>query len=144
VREAVEWLHDIGVSRIKVGYPKGITQENGDFNNVHVWTYRYLLRRIAEVAEEYGIDVIYVDERGTSSRCPLHGDGCGIRVYRGLFKCTTMNKVFNADIAAARNILMTVTSNNTSMTPVTPESRRGIGGNGRRPGQGLNPQKEGM
>jgi len=101
-----------------------------------------LLRRIAEVAEEYGIDVIYVDERGTSSRCPLHRDSCGIRVYRGLFKCTTMDKVFNADIAAARNILMTATSNNTSMTPVTPESRRGIGGNGRRPGQGLNPQKK--
>jgi transposase len=40
-----------------------------------------------------------------------------------------MNKVFNADLAAAYNILM---------TPVTPEPRRGVGGNGRRPGQGLN------
>ena len=74
VREVVEWLYDVGVSRIKVKYPKGITQENGDFNNVHVWTYRYLLKRIAEVAEEYGIDMVYVDEAGTSSRCPLHGD----------------------------------------------------------------------
>jgi len=121
VREAVEWLYDVGISTIKVGYPKGITQENGNFDNVHVWTYRYLLKRIAEVAEEYGINVIYVDEAGTSSRCPLHGDGCGIRVYRGLFKCTRLGKVFNADLAAARNILMTATSNNTSMTPVTPE-----------------------
>jgi len=118
VRQAIEWLYDVGVSRIKVGYPKGIAKENGDFDNNHVWTYRYLLRRIAEVAEEYGIDVIYVDEKGTSSRCPLHGDGCGIRVYRGLFKCTTMNKVFNADLAAAYNILM---------APVTPEPRRGVG-----------------
>jgi putative transposase len=74
VREVVERLYDVGVSRIKVGYPKGITQENGDFNNVHVWTYGYLLKRIAEVAEEYGIDMVYVDEAGTSSRCPLHGD----------------------------------------------------------------------
>jgi len=134
VRETVEWLYDVGVSKVKVGYPKGIAQENGDFDNVHVWTYRYLLRRIAEVAEEYGIDVIYVDEKGTSSRCPLHGGGCGIRIYRGLFKCTTMNKVFNADLAAARNILM---------MPVTPKPRRGVGGNGRRPGQGLNPQRRG-
>jgi putative transposase len=134
VRQAIELLYDVGVSRIKVGYPKGIAQENGNFDNVHVWTYRYLLRRIAEVAEEYGIDVIYVDEKGTSSRCPLHGDGCGIRVYRGLFKCTTMNKVFNADLIAAHNILL---------TPVTPKSRRGVGGNGRRPGQGLNPQERG-
>jgi putative transposase len=74
VREVVEWLYDVGVSRIKVGYLKGIAQENGNFNNVHVWTYGYLLKRIAEVAEEYGIDVVYVDEAGTSSRCPLHGD----------------------------------------------------------------------
>jgi len=116
VREEVEWLYDVGVSRIKVGYLKGIAQENGDPNNVHVWTYRYLLKRIAEVAEEYGIDVVYVDEAGTSSRCPLHGDGCSIRVYRGLFKCTTMNKVFNADLVAARNILL---------TPVTPSPGEG-------------------
>jgi putative transposase len=118
VREDVEWLYDVGVSTIKVGYPRGIAQENGDFDNARVWTYGYLLRRIREVAEEYGISVIYVDERGTSSRCPLHGDGCGIRVYRGLFKCTRLNKIFNADLAAAYNILL---------TPVTPEPRKGEG-----------------
>ncbi|MCL7394133.1 MAG: transposase [Thaumarchaeota archaeon] len=134
VRQAIEWLYDVGISTVKVGYPKGIAQEDGNFDKNNVWTYGYLLRRISEVAEEYGIKVIYVDEAGTSSRCPLHGDGCGIRVYRGLFKCTTMNKVFNADLIAAYNILM---------APVTPESRRGVGGNGRRPGQGLNPQKRG-
>ncbi|MCC6023329.1 MAG: hypothetical protein LZ166_00985 [Thaumarchaeota archaeon] len=22
------------------------------------------------------------------SRCPWHGDGCGVRISRGLFKCT--------------------------------------------------------
>jgi putative transposase len=50
VRQAVEWLYGIGVSKIKVGYPKNITQENGNFDNVHVWTYGYLLKRISEVA----------------------------------------------------------------------------------------------
>ena len=134
VRQAIEWLYDASVSRIKVGYPKGIAQENGDFDNNRVWTYGYLLRRIREVAEEYGIKVIYVDEKGTSSRCPLHGDGCGVRISRGLFKCTKLNKVFNADLTAAYNILM---------TPITPSPGRGRG-NGRRPGQGLNPKKEGM
>jgi len=122
VREAVEWLYDVGVSRVKVGYPKGIAQENGNFDNNNVWTYRYLLRRIAEVAEEYGIDVVYVDEAYTSSRCSWHGDGCGTRISRGLFKCTTMNRVFNADLVAARNILL---------TPVTPSPGRG---RGNRPG----------
>jgi len=118
VREAVEWLYNVGVSKVKVGYPKGITQENGNFNNVHVWSYGYLLRRVREVAEEYGISVIYVDEAGTSSRCPLHGDGCGVRIYRGLFKCTQLNEIFNADIAAARNILR---------IQITPEPRKGEG-----------------
>jgi len=118
VREVIEWLYDIGVSKVKIGYPKYIAQENGNFDNDRVWTYRYLLKRMAEVAEEYGISVIYVDERGTSSRCPLHGDGCGIRVYRGLFKCTRLGKVFNADLIAAQNILL---------TPVTPSPGRGRG-----------------
>jgi len=133
VRETVEWLYDVGASTVKVGYPRYIAQENGNFDNIHVWTYELLLRRIAEVAGEYGISVIYVDESYTSSRCPLHGDGCGVRISRGLFKCTTMNKVFNADLIAAYNILM---------MPVTPSPERGRG-NGRRPGQGLNPRKRG-
>ena len=106
VREAFEWLYSVGVSRVKVGYPKNIAQENGNFNNVHVWTYGYLLRRISEVAEEYGVTVVYVDEVRTSSKCPIHGHNCGKRIKRGLFKCTTLNKVFNADLVGAYNILI--------------------------------------
>jgi putative transposase len=131
VRQAMEWLYDIGVSTVKVGYPKNIAQENGNFDNNHVWTYGYLLRRIAEVAEEYGINVVYVDEAYTSSRCPWHGDGCGVRISRGLFKCTKLGKVFNADLAAAYNILM---------TPITLSPERG-GVMGRRPGPGPNPKE---
>jgi putative transposase len=107
VRQAIEWLYNTGVSIIKVGYPKNIAQENGDFNNVHVWTYGYLLRRIYEVAEEHGITVVYVNEAYTSSKCPIHGERCGSRVKRGLFKCTRLNKVFNADLVGACNILIT-------------------------------------
>jgi putative transposase len=118
VRQAIEWLYDIGVSKIKVGYPKNIAQRNGNFDNVHAWTYGYLLRRISEVAEEYGIRVVPVNEAGTSSKCPLHGDDCGVRISRGLFKCTRLNKVFNANLIAARNILM---------TPITSSPERGRG-----------------
>jgi putative transposase len=133
VRQAIEWLYDVGVSTIKVGYPRYITQENGNFNNVHIWTYEYLLRRIADVAEEYGIDVVYVDEAYTSSRCPLHGDGCGIRVSRGLFKCTRLGEVFNANLIAAYNILM---------APITPSPERGRG-NGPETRPPAEPPKEG-
>jgi putative transposase len=130
VRQAVEWLYNVGVSIIKIGYPKNIAQENGNFNNVHVWTYGYLLRSIYEVAEEYGIAVVYVDEAHTSSRCPIHGDGCGKRIKRGLFKCTKLNKVFNADIVGAYNILITPSperdrGNGLETQPGTEPSRRG-------------------
>jgi putative transposase len=107
VRQAIEWLYSIGVSVIKVGYPKYIVQENGNFNNVHIWTYGYLLRRIYEIAEEYGITVVYVDEAYTSSKCPIHGEECGKRIKRGLFKCTKLDKAFNADLVGAFNMLIT-------------------------------------
>jgi putative transposase len=107
VRQAIEWLYSVGVSIVKVGYPKYIVHENGDFNNVHVWTYNYLLKRIYEVAEEHGIVAVYVNEAYTSSKCPTHGEVCGSRVKRGLFKCTMLNKVFNADLVGAYNILIT-------------------------------------
>ena len=107
VRQAIEWLYSIGVSVIKVGYPKYIVQENGNFNNVHIWTYGHLLRRIYEIAEEYGITVVYVDEAYTSSKCPIHGEECGKRIKRGLFKCAKLNKAFNADLVGAYNILIT-------------------------------------
>jgi putative transposase len=107
IRQVIEWLHSVGVSVIKVGYPKYIAQDNGNFNNVHIWTYGYLLRRIYEVAEEHGIIVVHVNEAYTSSKCPIHGERCGNRVKRGLFKCTKLNKVFNADLVGAYNILIT-------------------------------------
>ncbi len=103
----MEWLYEVGVSTVKVGYPKHIAQRNGDFNNAHVWTYNYLLKRISEVSEEYGITVIYVNEAHTSQTCPIHGNGCGVRIRRGLFKCTTLNKAPNADLVGAYNVLIT-------------------------------------
>jgi len=63
--------------------------------------------RIYEVVEEYRIIVIYVNEAYASSKRPVHGDGCGKRIKRGLFKCTILNKVFSADLVGTYNILIT-------------------------------------
>jgi len=131
VRRLVERLHEIGVSTVYVGYPKNISQENGDFTTVQVWSYSYLLRRLSEVSGEYGITVVLVDEAYTSSTCPVHGHGCGRRISRGLFKCTRLSKVFNADIVGAYNILAKAST-------ITPSPRKGIGVTGRRPSPGLN------
>ena len=123
VRQLIEWLYSNEVSVLYVGYPKMISQNNGNFNNVQVWNYRYLLRRLADVAEEYGIEVVFVDESYTSRTCPIHGNGCGKRVKRGLFKCTKLNNVFNADLVGAYNILI----RGLSITPSPPSGDRGNG-----------------
>ncbi|MGC9165770.1 MAG: zinc ribbon domain-containing protein, partial [Thermoprotei archaeon] len=133
VRSVMKVLYEIGVSRLKEGYPKYIAQENGNFNNVQVWTYGYLVRRLREVGEEYGIEVVPSNEEYSSSKCPIHRDtSCGVRVERGLFKCILSNKVFNADLVGAYNILV-------DGKPITlsPPSR-GIGVMGRRSGPRLN------
>jgi len=118
VRRAIEWLYNIGISTVYVGYPKYIAQQKGNFNVSNVWSYGYVIERLTEVAEEYGMTVEEVDEAYTSSTCPVHGGSCGKRIVRGLFKCFKLNKVFNADIVGALNILK---------KSITPSPRKGIG-----------------
>ena len=55
--------------------------------------------------EEYGIKVVFVDEAYTPSHCSLHECECGKRIFKGVFKCTTLNKVFNVDVVGTYNIL---------------------------------------
>jgi len=124
VRRVVEWLYNIGVSTIYVGYPKYIAQQKGNFNVSNVWSYGYVIERLKEVAEEYGMKVEEVNEAYTSTTCPVHGDSCGKRIVRGLFKCFKLNKVFNADVVGAFNILR---------KSISPSPRKGIGVTGWRP-----------
>uniref|UniRef100_A0A7J3M058 Cas12f1-like TNB domain-containing protein n=1 Tax=Archaeoglobus fulgidus TaxID=2234 RepID=A0A7J3M058_ARCFL len=66
-----------------------------------------MARRVIEVGEEYGIKVELVNEENTSTTCPL----CKAknqdhrRIHRGLLKCYKRDKVFNADLAGAYNML---------------------------------------
>ncbi|MEM0253518.1 MAG: transposase [Candidatus Bathyarchaeia archaeon] len=152
VRNTVEWLYWRGVSRVLVGYPKHIAQ-NGDKNSkvnfevVHAWTYGYLLRRLIELGKEYGIRVELVSEENTSTTCPL----CKAksrdhrRVCRGLLKCYKHNKVFNADLAGAYNILLRGEENILLKAKTIPPSPAlcGVGVIRLRPGVGLNPAKAG-
>ncbi|ADY02095.1 IS element ISDka2 orfB [Vulcanisaeta moutnovskia 768-28] len=136
VRRLAEELYNAGVSTVYIGYPKMISQNNGNFNTVQTWSYGYLLKRVSEVLEEYGVNVVFVNEAYTSSYCPFHGNKCGKRIARGLFKCTSLNRVFNADVVGAYNILV-------KGDTITPSPRDGIGATRPRPGVGLNPAKAG-
>jgi len=111
VRQTVERLYHLGVSKIVVGYPKEIAREpkkskKQNFILSHVWCFNTVIKRLTEVAEEYGIRVLLVDEAFTSQTCPLcgqrHSNG---RIFRGLFKCRREGVVMNADLVGAFNIL---------------------------------------
>ncbi len=114
VRQTVRKLYDLGVSKIIIGYPKGIARNSDkgkrqNFLLSHVWRFNYVIKRLTEVAEEYGILVEVVDEAFTSKLCPV----CGkpherARFVRGLFKCPAEGLVMNADLVGAFNILKKV------------------------------------
>ncbi|USG99448.1 transposase [Thermococcus argininiproducens] len=114
VRQTVEKLYSLGVSRIVVGYPKGIARnsEKGKKQNFilsHVWRFNTVIKRLTEVAEEFGISVVVVDEAFTSKFCPFCGKlHDGARFVRGLFKCPAEGLVMNADLVGAFNILKKV------------------------------------
>lgn len=104
VRQTVERLYQLGVSKIVVGHPKEITRNSNkgkkqNFLLSHVWRFNYLIKRLKEVAKEYGIEVIITDEAFTSKTCPLCGQQhSNRRIFRGLFKCHRGGVVMNADL----------------------------------------------
>ncbi len=117
IRRVVELLWKLGIDYIFIGYPKDIARNRPkvssdyvariNFLIVNIWGYRKIIRWFTDVAEEYGIKVIPIEEDYTSITCPLcgqaHYEG---RIVRGLFKCPIHNKVMNADIVGAYNILI--------------------------------------
>jgi len=133
VRQTVEMLYEMGVAKIIVGYPEGISRNSDrgkkqNFILSHVWRFNYVIKRLTEVAEEYGIQVLIVNEAFTSQTCPLcgqrHANG---RVFRGLFECRREGVVMNADLVGAFNILKKV------VKTITPSLSALAGGRGNWP-----------
>ncbi|ACS90984.1 RNA-guided endonuclease InsQ/TnpB family protein [Thermococcus sibiricus] len=140
VRQTVERLYHLGVSRIVVGYPKEIARNSnkGKKQNYllsHVWRFNTVIQRLKEVAEEYGIQVLVVNEAFTSKTCPVCGKPHeGARFVRGLFKCPATGLVFNADLVGAFNILKRAVK---TITPSLPGLTVGRGNWGKTVPEGL-------
>jgi putative transposase len=100
------WSH--GVSEIVLGELTNI-RASAQFSKksnsmIHLfWSHRYLVTRIKEKAEEYGITVREIDERGTSSVCPRCGATRIIRKGR-LFKCLRCRLEAHRDAVGCINI----------------------------------------
>jgi putative transposase len=108
VRDFVEKCWNRGVSEIVCGDLRDI-RSSANFSRrsnsmIHnFWSVGHVVRRIEEVAEEYGIIVTRVDERGTSSECPRCSSRRVIRSKR-MFKCRDCGLEAHRDAVGCINI----------------------------------------
>ena len=105
-KTVVSWAVDQRIGTLVVGDPRGVLARSaGRRQNkaVHDWAVGELLRALTDKAEQAGIAVALVDERGTSSTCPA----CGKRVPkpRGrVFSCRQCRFNGHRDLVGAANI----------------------------------------
>jgi IS605 OrfB family transposase len=115
------------VGTLLVGDPKGITkQDAGRVQNLRLrrWRRTHLLQALQDKAEQAGIVVRLVDERGTSSTCP----DCHQRVPKPTgrrFRCPHCGLQGHRDLVGAANIAAKAGGGPTSAgVPVLVEHRR--------------------
>jgi len=99
----VRGLWELGVSKIYLGYPRDIAQDNGSKLTSNMWRYRELMNAIELKAQEYGIHVYEVLEYNTSNHCAIHGAEV-TRSPRGVVTCPLGHKL-HSDLNGALNIL---------------------------------------
>jgi len=108
VKAIVDDASQLGISKIIMGDLRGIrmnNNHNGKANSMihNFWSFRYITKRFREKAEEYGIKVVQVDERETSSRCPRCGSDRTVKRGR-LFKCISCGVEAHRDAIGVLNI----------------------------------------
>ena len=91
IKTIVEYAQQMGFSKIVVGNLKGIRNNNHHNSKVNsmihnFWSFSWIVQRLEEKAEEYGIEVEEVSEYRTSSICPRCSSDKTVRRGR-LFKC---------------------------------------------------------
>ncbi|WP_052349520.1 RNA-guided endonuclease TnpB family protein [Candidatus Acidianus copahuensis] len=84
VRKVVEFLYNKGVSLIKVGYPKNISQKKGNFLVANVWSYKQVMEKLRDVAEEHGITVEFVNEAYLQPLAPSTAMDAG-KEFQGVY-----------------------------------------------------------
>jgi putative transposase len=99
----VRGLWELGASKIYLGYPHDIAQDNGNKLTSNLWRYRELMNTIELKAQEYGIRVYEVLEYNTSNHCAIHGTKVA-RGPRGVVTCPLGHRL-HSDLNGALNIL---------------------------------------
>lgn len=105
-KEVVAWAVEQRVGRLAIGDLSGITaSDSGRKQNLRLrqWRRTHLVAALKDKSERAGIEVMVVDERGTSSTCPR----CRSRASkpRGRnFSCQSCGLSAHRDVVGARNI----------------------------------------
>ena len=108
IKMIVEYAVQTGLSRIVVGNLKGIRDNNHKNSKVNsmihnFWSFKWIIQRLKEKAEEYGIEVKEVSEHKTSSICPRCGSDRAVKRGR-LFKCLNCGLEAHRDAVGVVNM----------------------------------------
>jgi len=108
IKMIVEYAVQTGLSRIVVGNLKGIRENNHKNSKVNsmihnFWSFKWIVQRLKEKAEEYGIEVKEVSEHKTSSICPRCGSDRAVKRGR-LFKCLNCGLEAHRDAVGVVNM----------------------------------------
>jgi IS605 OrfB family transposase len=105
-RTVTAWAVQQRIGTLAVGDPRGVLALKAGrrhHQRTRDWRIGHLIRALRDKAEQAGISVVLVDERGTSSTCPA----CNTRVPkpRGrLFSCPSCGLTGHRDLLAAASI----------------------------------------
>jgi putative transposase len=72
---------------------------------LHRWSFRRLQRIIEYKAKLAGLNVVYVDARGTSTLCPICGEKLSPNGHR-FMRCSSCGLEEDRDVIAVRNLLL--------------------------------------
>jgi len=108
IKMIVEYAVQTGLSRIVVGNLRGIRDNNHKNSKVNsmihnFWSFKWIIQRFKEKAEEYGIEVKEVSEHKTSSICPRCGSDRAVKRGR-LFKCLNCGLEAHRDAVGVVNM----------------------------------------
>ena len=122
VKTIVDNTYRLGIREIVIDDLRGIRSSNNyNSNNIktntmvnNLWSYAYMVRRIKDKAEEYGINVKEVSEYKTSSICIRCNSSYIIKRGR-LFRCLNCRLDAHRDVIGVLNIADNNNDNNNDM-----------------------------
>jgi len=108
IKWIVEYAHRNSLSKIVIGNLKGIRNNNHHNSKANsmihnFWSFSWIVQRLKEKAEEYGIEVVEVSEYRTSSICPRCGSDRAVKRGR-LFKCLNCGLEAHRDVVGVINM----------------------------------------